>query len=60
MDISNKRHIQISGKNIVVIGIGESGKGAASLAKHLGANVLISDSDFNPKMIELSKLVQTV
>ena len=60
MDISNKSHIQISGKNVVVIGIGESGKGAASLAKHLGANVLISDSDFNPKMIELSKLVQTV
>ena len=60
MDISNKDHIQISGKNVVVIGIGESGKGAASLAKHLGANVLISDSDFNPKMIELSKLVQTV
>ena len=60
MDISNKGHIQISGKNVVVIGIGKSGKSAASLAKHLGANVLISDSDFNPKMIELSKLVQTV
>ena len=32
-------------KNITIIGMGETGQGAAMLAKKLGANVLISDSN---------------
>ena len=31
-------------KNITIIGVGETGQGAAFLAKELGANVLVSDS----------------
>ena len=51
MNITNKRNINIKGRNIVIIGIGQSGAAAAKLAKYLGANVLISESNSNSKII---------
>ena len=41
--VTSKR-INPKNKNIAIIGIGETGQGAALLAKKLGANVLLSDS----------------
>ena len=39
------KKIKLKDKNITIIGMGETGQGAAILAKQLGANVLISDSN---------------
>ena len=47
--MGNSKKIKIKNKNISIIGMGETGQGAALLAKKLGANVLISDSN---KIIE--------
>ena len=38
------KRINPKNKNITIIGVGETGQGAAILAKKLGANVLVSDS----------------
>jgi len=43
MDIGNKSTLNFHDKRITVIGMGLSGLGAAKLAKHFGAQVLISD-----------------
>lgn len=59
MNIANNKNIDIRGKNIVIIGIGRSGAGAGKLAKHLGANVLISESKSSSKIISLSKKMQS-
>ena len=37
------KRINPKNKNITIIGVGETGQGAAILAKKLGANVLVSD-----------------
>ena len=47
--MGNSKKINLKNKNISIIGMGETGQGAALLAKKLGANVLISDSN---KIIE--------
>ncbi|MBT3300104.1 MAG: UDP-N-acetylmuramoyl-L-alanine--D-glutamate ligase [Candidatus Marinimicrobia bacterium] len=44
MDFSQKDQIDISGKQISIIGLGRSGVAAAKLAQHFGANVYICDS----------------
>ena len=36
------KRINPKNKNITIIGVGETGQGAAILAKKLGANVLVS------------------
>ena len=41
----SSRRINLNNKKIAIIGIGETGQGAAFLAKKLGANVLVSDSN---------------
>ena len=60
MNISNKNDINIKNKNIVIIGIGRSGVGAAKLARYLGANVLISDYKSNIRNVSLSKKMQSI
>ena len=59
MNITDKRNINIKGRNIVIIGIGQSGAAAGKLAKYLGANVLISESNSNSKIISLSKKIES-
>ena len=46
--ISNM-NVDLKNKKITVIGMGETGHGASFLAKKLGANVLLSDSNSNAK-----------
>lgn len=43
IDLTDKDKIEISGKDITVIGLGRSGSGAARLAHNLGARVFASD-----------------
>ena len=43
--MGNSKKINLKNKNISIIGMGETGQGAALLAKKLGANVLLSDSN---------------
>jgi UDP-N-acetylmuramoylalanine-D-glutamate ligase len=43
MNISNRDEIELKNKNIIVIGLGKSGCGAAKLAHYLKANVFVSD-----------------
>ena len=56
---------KLKDKNITIIGMGETGQGAAILAKQLGANVLISDSNeirektFHQKAHKLGIKVET-
>ena len=59
MNITDKTNINIKGRNIVIIGIGQSGVAAGKLAKYLGANVLISESNSNSKIISLSKKIES-
>ena len=59
MNIADKRNINIKGRNIVIIGFGKSGAAAGKLAKYLGANVLISESKSNSKIISLSKKIES-
>ena len=59
------KKIKLKDKNITIIGMGETGQGAAILAKQLGANVLISDSNeirektFHQKAHKLGIKVET-
>ena len=57
MNITDKKNINIKGRNIVIIGIGQSGTAAGKLAKYLGANVLISESNSNSKIVSLLSLI---
>ena len=43
MNISNRNAIELKNKNVIVIGLGKSGCGAAKLAHYLKANVFVSD-----------------
>ena len=43
MNISNRNEIELKNKNVIVIGLGKSGCGAAKLAHYLKANVFVSD-----------------
>ena len=58
MNISEEKYINIKGKNIVIIGLGQSGSAAGKLASYLGANVLISESNSNSNIISLSKKIE--
>ena len=63
--MGNSKKINLKNKNISIIGMGETGQGAALLAKKLGANVLISDSNkitgkmFNQKARNMGIEVET-
>ena len=51
MNINRKERINLQSQKITIIGIGESGKGAALLSNQLGANVFISDKNVNSNNI---------
>ena len=59
MNINKKEEINLQSQKITIIGIGESGKGAALLSKQLGANVFISDKNVNSRnMRSKDKLIE--
>ena len=53
MNISNRDKIELKNKNVIIIGLGKSGCGAAKLAHYLKANVFVSDQKNG---IELEKM----
>src|SRR5690606_3925418 len=57
--LSEQQHMEQSEKKLVVLGEGESGVGAAVLAKQKGYDVLVSDSgliaeDYKQQLIDLN------
>lgn len=59
MNINKKEQINLQSQKITIIGIGESGRGAALLSKQLGANVFISDKNVNSRnMRSKDKLIE--
>jgi len=59
MNINKKEEINLQSQKITIIGIGESGRGAALLSKQLGANVFISDKNVNSRnMRSKDKLIE--